>query len=179
MKKIIGVVGKLAAGKDTAAAILASTYAVPVVQVSDVLRVIARERGVPLDRGSLIALGRTIAHEHGGDFHVRRALADCPDRAIFAGMRQVEQIEFLRANTELLLIAIDAPVATRFSRVRMRAKPGDPESVEEFERIEEQDDTKGVQHTSACIALADCVVVNDCGEEEFAIRLEDVAREFF
>ncbi len=49
-KIIIGIIGPIAAGKDTAAEYICGKYSIPSFQISSILKMIAVERGIVLNR---------------------------------------------------------------------------------------------------------------------------------
>jgi dephospho-CoA kinase len=82
----------------------------------------------------------------------------------------------LRSVPRFVLVGVEAPAELRFERSRRRARPGDPETFEEFlarERQENSADPAG-QQLAATFALADRVLVNDGNLDALRVRVDDL-----
>lgn len=162
MKKILGIIGPIGSGKDIAAEYLSHKLRIPTFQISSPLKIIAAERNIEPTRQNLIALGTTIANEKGPAFLAEYILEQIPTIWIITGMRQLAQIEYLRNNSDFLLLSIDAAPDLRFDRCRTRNKIGEETTLKNF-IVKEQEENSGanVQRLFECMKLADISFVND------------------
>ena len=178
MKKVIGIVGTTAAGKDVAAVYLASRLDIPSFQISQPIRDEAAARGLAEEWQTLVDLGREMARMHGPDHLAKLLLGKVETAGIISGLRQIPQIEYLRANSELTLVSLDADPAIRFARAKERGRLGEGESLEEFVRNELAENTGGVQDVWACMEMADLKIRNEGSLEELWGYLDAIIEKF-
>lgn len=131
-KEVIGIVGTIAAGKDTAGNHIADVFNIPSFEISSALKNICAENGVIPSRDNLIALGTQLAADHGDGYLVEYILERMPERAVITGMRQLGQIALLESSSRLTLLSIDADPSIRFERAKRNGKLGEAKSIEEF-----------------------------------------------
>jgi dCMP deaminase len=135
---ILGVSGLNASGKGEVVAFLTqrSFYA---HSLSDVIRGVLKERGLPETRERMIETGRELRTKEGAAVLAQRLVAQLlPDRNyVIDSIRHPAEVEALRgAGQRFRLIWVDADEAIRFARMRARARPGDPETLDELRRLE-------------------------------------------
>ena len=135
---ILGISGTNAAGKGEVVAYLEarSFYA---LSLSDVIRDELAARGEEPSRERMIEVGRAIREAEGAGALANRLLDRLqPDRNyVVDSVRHPAEVEVLRSRGRgFHLLWVDAPQALRFERLRARARPGDPETLEEFRRLE-------------------------------------------
>ncbi|MBT4387935.1 AAA family ATPase [Candidatus Woesearchaeota archaeon] len=175
MQKVIGVIGPIAAGKDSVATYLQDKLKINSYQISSELKDLAKEKGIPITRKNLINLSRELVSTHGDDYLARRILNNnAEELLIIVGMRQVGQIDYLRANYSMALIGIDATPKARFERVKSRQKTGDPITFESFLEIERKDDGESVQKVSDCMKQVDYLIQNDGSTESLYLKVEEI-----
>ena len=161
MQLILGLTGANAAGKGEIALHL-SRRGFTAHSLSDVIRDEAAARGFPPEREHLIRVGNELREEGGAGVLAERILARLGDRAVVDSIRNPSEVAVLRRLPGFVLIGIEAPFEVRFRRARRRARPGDPETPEEFRRREEQENSSDprAQQLKATFSLADHVVQN-------------------
>lgn len=161
MKHIIGIIGPIASGKDTLADYLSAKLKWPIFATSSVLKKIARSQNVSINRDNLMVLGRKIAKEKGGDYLAKTMLSQVKNNAILTGMRQVEQINYLKKNSQLTLISIDTNLKRRFERAHKRNKAGEADTLNEFIKNEKIENSNyQAQQIYKCMAMADFHIEN-------------------
>ena len=166
---LIGLTGKYAAGKGTVAEVL-KARGFGYHSCSDVLREELAARGVTESREALLALGNELRRVGGPGELVKRLaprLLDGGDH-IVDSIRNPAEVEALRRLHGFVLVAVDAAPEVRFTRLRLRARIGDPETFEAFQALEEREsvsDDPTTQQLIATIALADHWLQNDGGIE--------------
>ncbi len=160
MKKVIGVIGPLGAGKDTAAEYIAKKCSIPLYQISGKLKELAQEKWIT--REGLIIFSRKISEQHGDGYLAQAIIEESVEPIIIiAGMRQLGQIQYLKKNCDFILIWITADPAIRFERTIGRGKTWDPLTLEEFLVIEKKEDGESVQKISACMDMVDIALSNE------------------
>jgi len=163
---IVGLSGLNGAGKGEVVRFLEerSFYA---FSLSDVIREDLRARGMEETRERMIEAGNAIRVARGAG-GLAQALVDrlAPDRNyVVDSIRHPAEVEALRsrtANFQLVWVAADARI--RFERIRARERPGDPETMEELERLEAMElgsDDESTQQLLAVRDLADYTVRNE------------------
>lgn len=177
-KEVLGVIGPIRAGKDTASDYLSDKLDIPHFQISSPLELISQERGVEPTRENLIALGTEVAKQH-GDGYLAQYLLDCaPTVSIMTGMRQLGQLAVLRSSARLTLISIDAYPAVRFGRSLSDPKPGEATTVEEFIAREiAENSPPNAQRLFECMGQADHPLLNNGTKDELYAALDVVLQE--
>jgi hypothetical protein len=94
--------------------------------LSDVVREEAAARGLPPERGPLIAVGNELRRALGPGALAERILPRLGERDVVDSIRNPAEVEVLRRAPGFLLVAVRATQATRFARSLARARPGDP-----------------------------------------------------
>ncbi len=163
---ILGVSGLNGSGKGEVVRFLEarSFYA---FSLSDVIRDELRAQGLEESRERMIATGRELrAREGPGALAERLARRLVSDRNyVIDSVRHPAEVEVLRARTgRFRLLWVEASEATRLARIRARARPGDPEGLDELRRLERAElgsEDPAAQQLLAIRALADLRVEND------------------
>lgn len=162
---IIGVSGPNGAGKGELVGYL-SERSFYVHSLSDVIREELARRGETESRERMIELGRELRTTGGPG-----ALADALAGKLLAdrnyaidSIRHPAEVEVLRRRCpDFKLVWVDAPIETRFERMRARGRAGDPETLEEMRDLEARElgsADSAAQQLNAVRDLADFVVEN-------------------
>jgi dephospho-CoA kinase len=175
MKKIIGVIGTVAAGKDTVADYIGKKLNCQVYQISKAIKDEAKNRSQGTNRDTLIKLGTELSKKHGSDYLARHFL-DYPDKTlVITGMREVGQLDFLKNKSNFILIAIDADPQIRFERAIKRGKAGEAKDVEEFVSREKKENSGDhAQRLFECMPLADYTITNNGTIEELHQKVDKI-----
>jgi len=173
VKIVIGLTGPNAAGKGEVAACLRDR-GFTVHSLSDVVREEAAARGLPPEREHLIRIGNLLREEGGPGALARRILPRLGDRDVVDSIRTPGEVEVLRGLPRFVLVAVRAPLETRFHRALARGRPGDPRTLEEFEARERQENATDpfAQQLDATFRLADRVLDNATGLDELRRAVE-------
>lgn len=136
--KVIGFVGDIGSGKDFAAEYLCRKYGYTNISMGDIVRELLKKAGRPENRENLDALQKELVEKHGQDFFAKEVLkkiaAQKLDKVVISGIRRPADAEVpMRAfGKDFVLVKVEAPAEIRFERMRARARPGDPKTLEEF-----------------------------------------------
>ena len=166
---IIGLTGKYAAGKGTAANVLMELgYAYH--SLSDILRDELKERGVAESREALLAVGNELRHADGPGALAKRLLPQLEHGLhLVDSIRNPLEVVELRKLPNFLLIGIDADSKVRFQRLRARNRQGDPETWDTFVELETRElesDDPAAQQLLRTFELSDHVIHNDDGIDD-------------
>ncbi|MFA5104126.1 MAG: AAA family ATPase [Candidatus Margulisiibacteriota bacterium] len=175
--QLIGLTGLNASGKGTAAEYLIEK-GFSYYSLSDIVRDYASEKGLDHSRGNLITCGNEMRKKFGPSVLAKRALKkilkDKPSKVVVDSIRNVFEIEELRNNGNFLLIGIDAPIEIRFERSKKRGRTGFEASLDEFIKIEQEENSADPkkQQLFDCLKLSDAIIEN-CGTvEELKTKLD-------
>jgi len=95
---------------------------------------------------------------------------------IIDGIRNPAEIEFLRNNSNFILIGVKANRELRFKRLLFRGKEWDPKTYNDFVKVDRRDlgvdQNKSGQQVGKCLAYCDYVLTNnkDLGDFEKKIK---------
>jgi len=162
VKLVLGLTGSNAAGKGEVADYLRS-QGFSVHSLSDVVREEAAARELPPEREHLIRIGNELREEGGPGVLAQRILSRLAGRDVVDSVRNPAEVEVLRGLPRFVLIGVSAPSELRFRRSMERGRAGDPRSLDEFRRREEQENTNdpNAQQLEATFRLVDRVIKND------------------
>lgn len=169
--KILGFTGTFAAGKGTVIDILCEEYGAAKFSLSEEIRDECRREGLGVGRENLLMMGNGMRKKYGDGYwasrvaeHVRREYAGeaiiCVD-----SIRAPGEVEELRRQfgNEFRLVAVDAPVETRYGRIKARKRAGEEMlSLEQFKESEEREQSHrdGEANIKKTMELADVVIIN-------------------
>ncbi len=183
---IIGVAGRNGAGKGEFVQFL-EARSFTALSLSDAIRRELAARGLEETRERMIEVGQELRRKAGpGALAQRLAQELQPDRNYaIDSVRHPVEVEILRQHArasghEFRLVWVDAPLSTRFERIRKRARSGDPDSIEELDRLETRErgsDDPNAQQLDAVEAEADFRLANDGSLERFQQRIQAWVRE--
>lgn len=162
MRKVIAVVGKIGAGKDEAAAYLSKKLGWPVFKISDPLKQELKRLGKEINRENLAQLGTKWSQERGDDYLARIVFENHNGNLIFSGPRQLGQLNYLKKNSDLKIIAITADDKLRFERVTSRNSVKEAKTFNDFIKDEiDNDASDGANQVIKWIDNAHCTIQNN------------------
>ena len=171
--RLILITGMTGSGKTTLAS-YAKEHGYRVTTMGDVIRDLARERGLEPTPRNLGLVAKGIRRE-GGDAAVaerciEKLRREDAARVVVDGIRSMEEVKAFRdAFSDILLLAVHSSPRTRFLRLKRRGRSDDPRSLEDFSRRDRRELGFGVGST---IALADHMIVNEDSLQELKRAFE-------
>ncbi|RWX74024.1 MAG: Dephospho-CoA kinase archaeal, predicted [Candidatus Methanosuratincola subterraneus] len=132
-----------------------------VLNMGDVIRDEARARGIQITPESLGALMLDLRREHGNSVVAKKCLERAPKNGspiVIEGIRSLDELNYLRSNEDIFLIAVHASPKTRFERLLKRGRADDPKDWKSFEERDMRELGVGL---GSVIALADLVLINE------------------
>jgi len=171
--KLIGLTGTNGSGKGEAADFF-KNHGYAYFSLSDIIRGALIEEGRTPSRDNLIQKGNELRDTYGADFLARRVMDQVTGYAVIDSIRNPGEVTYFRGQVSFLLLAIDAPVAIRYQRVKQRGRDESASSLQEFIAKEEQEMTQSEkgQQLKECMRLADYRVTNEGSLEAFFKKLE-------
>lgn len=137
-KRIIGIAGPLASGKGTLSAYLKEKHGAVTFRFSSSLFSILELLGMEQDRDHLSRLSRILREEFGEDalaisLAAQVVKSDAP-LIVVDGIRRPGDVSLLAKLPGFMMVYIDAPMETRFERMKLRGEKSDDagKTYEEF-----------------------------------------------
>lgn len=178
--RIIGITGTNGAGKGTIVAYLLERHGFAHQSVRAYLYEHLDQMGLPRDRDHLVAQANALRAERGpaalAEILFERASASGQD-SIIESIRTPGEIEALSAKGPFLLLAVDAPVRTRWERIRQRGSATDLVDFERFRANEEREmhtDDPNKQNLRACMDRAHMLLDNSGSFEDLYRQVDQV-----
>ncbi len=174
---IIGVAGRNGAGKGELVQFL-EARSFTAHSLSDVIRQELALRGLPESRERMIEVGQELRRRSGPGALAQKLVKQLrPDRNYaIDSIRHPVEVEILRhCGQTFHLVWVDAKLETRFQRMRVRGRSGDPQTVADLERLESLErgsDDPNAQQLDAVEAEADYRITNDDTLEAFQKQIE-------
>ncbi|ASJ13256.1 AAA family ATPase [Thermococcus thioreducens] len=183
---IVGVVGKIAAGKTTVAKFFEEkgfcrvSCSDPLIDllthnVSEYSWIPELPEKAEPTRDRLIEFGKYLKEEYGEDILIRLAvdkMRHC-EKVVIDGVRSREEIEAIK-RLGGKVIYVEASRKVRFERL-MKRKASKDKGIKSFEDFKAMDDAEErLYHTSELKGLADYVIVNEGTLEELREKVEKI-----
>ena len=171
--KLIGLTGTNGSGKGEAASFF-RTNGYAYFSLSDIIREELIQDGRETDRDNLIQKGNELREKFGANILASRVMDRITGKSVIDSIRNPEEIEYFRTQENFILLAIDAPVEIRYTRVRQRGRNESASSLQEFIAKEKEEMTQKErgQQLEECMRLSDYRVTNEGSLEDFFKKLE-------
>jgi len=181
--QVLAFIGAPAAGKTVAAAV-AKDMGIPVITMGDVVRGELRTRGLELSNGNAGRVADELRKIEGIDAIARRCIPVIKDmdvdgmglgawRAkkrviVIDGIRSMEEVEAFKNEfgTDFCLVRIDASIAIRYERIRIRGR-GDDLDLLDLDDLKEREEREKMWGMEEAMQNADIVIKNEGSLEDF------------
>jgi dephospho-CoA kinase len=181
MKKIIGLVGPIASGKDVAKKYIEEKYGAESVKFSQMLRDVLNRLRIPIERENMQKLSLSLIENFGDDIFSKNIIEDAntkeSDIVILDGVRRLSDISTVKKEGNFILIGVTADTKIRYERMKKRNEnEGDKDKTfDDF--IEDQ--KRGTEiHISDLIEQADYVLDNGGNLEDLYRQIDEVVVNF-
>jgi len=164
---IVGITGTAGAGKGTIVAYLTRERGFRHYSVRGYLESRIRERGLPNNRDTMVALANDLRAQHGPSYLVMELYAEARREggdAVIESIRSPGEVTGLRGMGRFVLLGVDAPVEVRYARIVRRSSSTDLVSLEKFKADDAREMTStdpNHQNIARCMKLADYMICND------------------
>ncbi|AAL81418.1 dephospho-CoA kinase [Pyrococcus furiosus DSM 3638] len=158
---------------------------IPVVSMGDAIREEAEKRGIPKTPEGLKEVSLKVREELGpGAVAILtvpkvRKLLELNPVVVVEGVRSPYEVEEFRKefkNEEIKVVAIHSSPKSRFQRLLKRQRSDDPKTWEEFVERDRKELNFGIGEV---IALADYIIVNECGFDQLKANIEKLISMIF
>jgi dephospho-CoA kinase len=165
--KVIGLTGTIASGKSVIAKILKSK-GFEIISLSSIIRDYLSEKNIVANRKTMQDAGNELRKEFGGQILAERSIQKHSGKTEFLvidGIRNIDEIDYLKKNCTFTLIGIDAPVELRWERVKKRNRDNDLLNYDKFLLDDARDrgfnEPLNGQQVGMCLVQADYLIIND------------------
>jgi dephospho-CoA kinase len=174
--RVIGLVGFIGSGKDTVSDYIRDKYGYGVVVMGDVVREEFRKTGKAETREGILEFSKSFTDKYGMDYWAKKVVARIREKGlkkvIINGIRRPVDASAPKEafGKDMIIMFIDAKPEVRFERMRKRARPGDPKTLEQF--LEQEKAERKLFDFDATLKYADYTVSNDGSKEELFKRVD-------
>lgn len=182
----LGVVGQIASGKGVLVNWLTGHLGFVSFSLSSIVHAELEKKGkAKFTRQTLQDVGDELRREYGDDVLAQRIIKAIneqkKDRIVIEGIRNPGEIEFLKKNSNFILIGVKANRELRFKRVLSRGKKWDPKNYEEFLKVDRRDlgvgQKKSGQQVGKCLAYCDYVLTNNKDVGDYEKKIKKIIKE--
>ncbi len=176
MSLIIGLAGKIGSGKTAVAAYITEKYNAPVYRFSQILLDILQRLHLEPTRENFQGIGACLRNGMCESVVVNAMRKDLEKEKaaiiVIDGIRYLNEIDMLRTFEHNILIGIDAPPETRYTRCVERKEKG--EERKSFEQFLDSENQETERQLSKVLEKADHKIDNTDNKEELMKRIDDI-----
>jgi dephospho-CoA kinase len=172
--KVIGVTGHPSSGKDTVAEYI-TAKGFEHYSMGDTIRKDMRVLGLPTDRSSINKYVVERRKKDGVSYPAPEMAEAIKGNAVFSGVRNTAEVNIFKNKfgDNFTLIAVEAPIQTRYEWAKARGRAGDDIAFEQFKKEEEQERSGSEFHqVDMVINSADHLVLNDGTKEHLYTKID-------
>jgi len=139
---IIGLTGLIGSGKTEVSNHLIKNHNFNYISTGDLVRQECKKQGLEPNRKNAQAMQKTMVDEYGADYWTNKVINTIKEkkwkRAIFDGVRYNIDFELPKKEfgDKFILVYIKAEKQVRFERIKKRNRIGDPQTIQEFDKQE-------------------------------------------
>lgn len=163
---IIGITGTIGAGKGTVAEYLVEKGFTH-FSVRDFLRTELSRRNLEANRDNMVVVANELRKNFGPAYILEMLYKQAKEHggnAVIESIRTAGEVDYLKAQPDFILLAIDADRRVRYDRVVLRGSSTDNVTFEKFseqENLESNGSDPWTQNLANCIARSDVVLTNN------------------
>lgn len=182
---IIGVVGQIAAGKGILVSYLTEKLGFISYSLSSVVHTEIEKKGIKkYTRQMLQDMGDKLRREFGNEVLADRIIKAINKQkrgnVVIEGIRNPAEIEFLKKDKNFILIGIKATRKLRFKRLLSRNKKWDPQTYEEFLKVDRRDigigQNSSGQQVGKCLDYCDNILTNNKDLDDLKRKVEKLIK---
>jgi dephospho-CoA kinase len=177
MKKIIGIAGEIASGKDMMKNHLVDKYKATPYKFSSLVRSILEIMHLPDNRENMNKLSLVLRNAFGEDIFSKVVYEtvknDDNEYIAIDGVRRPEDLEYFKKFDNFILVYIESSMEKRYERIIERKENPDDEtkSLEEFKNDHKLNTELQIPGFKK---LADYVIENNGTAEEFYQKIDEI-----
>ncbi|MDR3313529.1 MAG: AAA family ATPase [Oscillospiraceae bacterium] len=180
---VIAAVGKNGTGKDFFLEYIAKKYSLPMTSIGDIVRELATKDGLERTRENLHATSQKYMGQFGQTFFPEQIVKKIRESGapvyLVSGVRPLSDVRFLKEQFGKEFLLVDIVISeddVRYARMLARGSDRDGGSVEKLRDYDAGEES--IFHTSESEKLADVVIKNDGGVEDFYAAIEGFYAEY-
>lgn len=164
--KVLGICGKVGAGKDTLADYLVRKHGFVKITMSDIIKKEMESEGIKnIDRYQLQQFSKEMKEKYGEDIWAKACIEFARRnhlrRVVISGIRNSAELRFFRTlGDDFKLVCVKAERDVRFERIKRRGSIKDVETYADFIK-QEVDESKLFDLYDRCEEEADFVINNN------------------
>lgn len=178
-KKAFGLTGFICSGKGVAARVIQRTLKATRFSLGDEVRAVIRARGERVTRERLQETSHAFRKRFGQEIWAKRVIKRINKSRtrffVVDDFRNLSEVkEFKKAfGKNFVLIAVTAPLRTRFKHAVARAREGEKKSFREFKEVDAREHAGGGFgfEIDSCIKCADYKVSNNSSRAAFEEKM--------
>jgi len=177
--KIIGITGTLGAGKGTVVEYLKKKgfrhFSAREFLIGEI-----KKRNLPVNRDTMTTVSNELRKINGPSFIVDELYKEAEkygQDSVIESIRTPGEVASLRNRGNFFLLAIDADQKKRYERIATRNSETDRISFEKFKSDEQREmysTDPNKQNLSACMKMADKIILNNGSVEDLAEEVEKI-----
>ncbi|HOC96268.1 MAG TPA: AAA family ATPase [bacterium] len=177
---IIGIAGKIAAGKDTAANYLINQYGAQQLKLSKVLRDILQRIYKDISRENMQKMSTMLRNTFGDDLLANVIYNDILNSnekmIVIDGVRRLTDIEILRSLPEFKLLFIDTDIENRYQRLIQRNENIDDRN-KTFDDFQKEDQAEAEINIDKLKSIADYIIDNNGNIDNLYKQIDKIITE--
>ncbi len=176
---IISVVGQPASGKDTVADYIA-TKGFAEYSSADFIRRDMDKVGIETTRSNMQVFSADMRKKVGNGYPAMYMTENIQGDTVISGFRNTAEVEVFKEKfgDQYKIIAVEAPIETRYKWASDRKRIGDNISFEEFKKEEDNEkaNNTGSHEVDKVIGMADIKLINDGTLEDLYGKIDEVLK---
>lgn len=178
MAYVVGLAGRIAAGKGETASYLNKKHAAVVHRFSDILTDVLSILNIPVTRANLQSLGSGLRKIYGDGVLVeamkKRVTAETAGIVVIDGIRYPNEYDLTRSFDKNVVVFVDSPINLRYERCVRRGTRG--EAGLTFEEFKESDGRETEKSLIRLRESADELIINDGSIEDLHAKIDSVIK---
>jgi len=181
VRLVLGLIGAIGSGKDTAAEYLRDKHSFFATSFGDTVRAEVAELGLEMTREVQQNLGAQRRKEFGGDYWgnklIEKIKSSNKDFAVLNGVRTFDDTNLVKKafGEKYNLVLLEVEQEKRFERMHKRNRPGDPTSLEELRKQEAAEEQKF--NFSETVKQANLKINNNSSLEDFHKKIDKLLKQ--
>ena len=176
---IVCVVGQPGSGKDTLAEYLMKKKSFSHISTGNIIREEMKKKNIPTNRENMRIFSQKMREDVGNMYPANIAAKRVVGNTVISGPRNLAEVNFFRNRfgENFLLVVVDAPIETRYQRVKNgRGRTGDSITFAQFKAQEEAELNSGTHELSKLLSTADCSVDNSRDKDEMFVQMDYILK---
>ncbi len=176
-KIIIGLAGKIAAGKGTLTAYLQKQYGASAYRFSTMLRDVLNRLYLPINRQNMQKLSTLLRQNFGEDLMAKVIAEDVKQDnhqiIVVDGVRRLADIKYLKRLDGFYLVAVETDQKIRYARLVKRAE-NEGDVGKSYEQFLEEEQKEAERQIPEVMSKSDYKVENNGGYDELYKQVDSL-----